>query len=110
MRLTTARYYTPSGRSIQAKGIEPDIKIEQARIESIESPKRRRESDFRNALDNGDKKGNGKKPDAKPQAGKSKIGAEDEKPADKQDYQLSRALDLLRGLALLSGKMVTTTN
>ena len=110
MRLTTARYYTPSGRSIQAKGIEPDIKVEQARIESIETLKRRRESDFRNALDSGDKKGNGKKPDAKPQAGKSKIGAEDEKPADKQDYQLSRALDLLRGLALLSGKMVMTTN
>ena len=62
MRLTTARYYTPSGRSIQAKGIEPDIKVEQARIESIETPKQRRESDFRNALDNGDKKGQGKKP------------------------------------------------
>ena len=110
MRLTTARYYTPSGRSIQAKGIEPDIKVEQARIESIETLKRRRESDFRNALDSGDKKGSGKKPDAKPQAGKSKTSVEDEKPADKQDYQLSRALDLLRGLALLSGKMVTTTN
>ena len=110
MRLTTARYYTPSGRSIQAKGIEPDIKIEQARIESIESPKRRRESDFRNALDNGDKKGNDEKPDSKLQAEDSKTGAEDEKPADKQDYQLSRALDLLRGLALLSGNMVTTTN
>ena len=110
MRLTTARYYTPSGRSIQAKGIEPDIKVEQARIESIETPKRRRESDFRNALDNGDKKGQEKKPAAKPQAGKSKNGAEDKKPEDKQDYQLSRALDLLRGLALLSGKMVTTTN
>lgn len=110
MRLTTARYYTPSGRSIQAKGIEPDIKVEQARVESIETPKRRRESDLRNALDNGDKKGNGKKPDAKPQAGKSKTGAEGEKPADQQDYQLARALDLLRGLALLSGKMVTTTN
>ena len=110
MRLTTARYYTPSGRSIQAKGIEPDIKVEQARIESIETPKRRRESDFRNALDNGDKKGQEKKPAAKPQAGKSKHGAEDKKPEDKQDYQLSRALDLLRGLALLSGKMVTTTN
>ncbi len=110
MRLTTARYYTPSGRSIQAKGIEPDIKVEQARIESIETPKQRRESDLRNALDKGDKKGNGKKPDAKPQARTSKTGAEGEKPADKQDYQLSRALDLLRGLALLSGKMVTTTN
>ena len=36
MRLTTARYYTPSGRSIQAKGIEPDITVEPARIEKLE--------------------------------------------------------------------------
>src|SRR3546814_17629346 len=42
IRLTTARYYTPSGRSIQAKGIEPDITIEQARIEpmTVEGPRR----------------------------------------------------------------------
>ena len=37
MRLTTARYYTPSGRSIQAKGIDPDIEVEQARLEEVES-------------------------------------------------------------------------
>src|SRR5882762_4654975 len=52
MRLTTARYYTPSGRSIQAKGIEPDIEVQQAKIEVIEEGQRRRESDLRGALRN----------------------------------------------------------
>src|SRR3546814_15584531 len=45
IRLTTARYYTPSGRSIQAKGIEPDITIEQARLEPLTVEGRRREAD-----------------------------------------------------------------
>ncbi|HJO73724.1 MAG TPA: S41 family peptidase, partial [Rhodospirillales bacterium] len=56
MRLTTARYYTPSGRSIQAKGIDPDILVQQSRIEKVDAPKGRFESDLRNALDNGDNK------------------------------------------------------
>ena len=51
MRLTTARYYTPSGRSIQAVGIEPDIVVEQARIESLKEANERREADLRGALD-----------------------------------------------------------
>ena len=52
MRLTTARYFTPSGRSIQAKGIDPDIVVQQSRIEAVDAPKRRFEADLRNALDN----------------------------------------------------------
>ncbi|MBM3538895.1 MAG: S41 family peptidase, partial [Alphaproteobacteria bacterium] len=52
LRLTTARYYTPSGRSIQASGIEPDIVVEQSRIERIDAPTARRESDLRGALRN----------------------------------------------------------
>ena len=53
MRLTTARYYTPSGRSIQAEGIEPDIIVEAATIEQLEQGfKQRRESDLRGALQN----------------------------------------------------------
>ena len=55
MRLTTARYYTPSGRSIQAKGIEPDIIVEPAKIEELEQ-RRLRESDLRGALDKDEKK------------------------------------------------------
>ncbi|HIC28653.1 MAG TPA: S41 family peptidase, partial [Rhodospirillales bacterium] len=44
MRLTTARYFTPSGRSIQAKGIDPDIVVQQSRIEAVDAPKRRFEA------------------------------------------------------------------
>ena len=116
MRLTTARYYTPSGRSIQAKGIDPDIEVQQARIETLKGPKRRQESDFRNALDNGDKgtKNKDKKKDAKdskPGAKKPDEGkAKDDKAEAPQDFQLSRALDLLRGLSLFSSRTVTTTN
>src|SRR5919199_5012712 len=56
MRLTTARYYTPSGRSIQAKGIEPDIIVEPAKIERVASnAPQRREADLRGALRNTDK-------------------------------------------------------
>ncbi|NCT41622.1 MAG: S41 family peptidase [Alphaproteobacteria bacterium] len=105
MRLTTARYYTPSGRSIQAKGIEPDIKVDLARIESLAFD-RVRESDLKGALDksNGEKK---KKP-ANDNKDADASDAEDaaDAPADKEeaeaieDYQLSRALDLLSGLKL----------
>lgn len=94
MRLTTARYYTPSGRSIQAKGIEPDILAEQAKIELLDNGKRQSEADLRGALKN-DTDGGKKKPDGNSTAA---DGAKaDDTP---RDYQLERALDLLRGVAL----------
>ena len=96
MRLTTARYYTPSGRSIQGIGIDPDIVVEQARLEKVETGPQRREADLRGALDNGN--GNGA-----PEAEKK----EPAKPAArKQDFQLSRALDLLRGLAFFNERAI----
>ena len=52
IRLTTARYYTPSGRSIQAKGIEPDIHVEQAKVEVIAGPQFRSEAELPGALQN----------------------------------------------------------
>ena len=58
IRLTTAQYYTPSGRSIQAKGITPDIVIKQARVETIDQENRRREADLKGALKNPDSKKN----------------------------------------------------
>jgi carboxyl-terminal processing protease len=94
MRLTTSRYYTPSGRSIQATGIEPDIEVEQARLEPVDLGALRRESDLRGALenDNGDEDGG----DAAGPPAEEEI----------QDYQLSRALDLIRGLALFQERVV----
>ncbi|MEQ8602362.1 MAG: S41 family peptidase [Marivibrio sp.] len=86
IKLTTQRYYTPSGRSIQAKGIEPDIVVERATLEVIENENQRSEADLRNALDTDE---NG------PNEG-------DEETADRavDDYQLARALDLIQGIAL----------
>ena len=92
IRLTTARYYTPSGTSIQAKGIEPDIKVEQARLEKLDQPQRRREENLRGRLDNTDQQREDE-PGERTPAG---VAA----PGSPQDYQLSRAVDLIRGLAL----------
>ncbi len=113
MRLTTARYYTPSGRSIQAVGIEPDIIVEQAKIETVKSdPNARRESDLRGALANpgspqeGAPQGGGAEgspqgaPEGPPPAGLTAAEAE----SGASDYQLMRAMDLVRGLAMFSAR------
>jgi carboxyl-terminal processing protease len=97
VRLTTAHYYTPSGRSIQAKGIDPDIKVEQARVETVSTPQRRCERDLRGALANP----NEKKEDGAAKKKPEKSAEKDKKP---QDYQLTRALDLIRGLALFQSR------
>ncbi len=97
IRLTTALYYTPSGRSIQAKGIEPDILVEQAHIELVDHGKRRREEDLRGALNN-DKE----HPPVPSAAGEENT--EDEK-SEMDDFQLSRAIDLLRGVALFNERV-----
>jgi carboxyl-terminal processing protease len=97
MRLTTARYYTPSGRSIQAVGIEPDIVVELANIESLASKSTTREVDLRGALENSA---------ADPTKGIEDINKGDKsKESKKQDYQLDRALDLIRGIDLFSDKI-----
>jgi carboxyl-terminal processing protease len=131
MRLTTARYYTPSGRSIQAKGIDPDIVVEQAKIETVEAnPLARREENLRGALRNPNAPaaqppantpaapgtpnapmspptgtppasapgpGSNAQPPATPPANGAPAAAEEKKPVD---YQLARAVDLIRGIAL----------
>ena len=100
IRLTTARYYTPAGTSIQAKGIVPDIEVVQARVEAIEEGLSRREADLRNRLENDQSAGN--------EAGRPGDAASnlDHDEADEEDYQLARALDLLRGVAMFSGRTV----
>lgn len=119
IRLTTARYYTPSGRSIQAKGIEPDIDVPAQRFETVEEAKKRREGDLRGAFANS---GQGRVETA-PQAPQSTTpptpapapaapaapgaaGAEVQPQISSEDYQLARALDLLRGIALYNQRVV----
>jgi len=89
LRLTTARYYTPSGRSIQGAGIRPDIEVAARRIDPERLQRLRlSEADLPNALDN--------------DSGAQRRGAhvpEDQPPEDwdeNEDYQLRRALDFLR--------------
>jgi len=90
MRLTTAKYYTPSGKSIQATGIEPDIVVHPAKVEEFKDEYGFSEAEYTNALknetisDNKNKKENKKK-------------NEDDW---KKDYQLSRAVDLVKALSV----------
>lgn len=97
IRLTTARYYTPSGRSIQAKGIEPDIVVEQATVKKVTQPRRTREDDLRGRLDNPNR-------DATPKTPNAPKDAETAEPENPQDYQLSRAIDLLRAISLYGAR------
>ena len=104
MRLTTARYYTPSGRSIQALGIEPDIQVKPALIEEIDRAfPSRSEASLRNALINPENgtDGHGQPLEPGDAAPDEAAATDDERP---EDYQLTRALDLLRGLALYGGR------
>ncbi|MGH7032265.1 MAG: S41 family peptidase [Stellaceae bacterium] len=108
IRLTTARYYTPSGRSIQAEGIQPDIVVEPAKIEKLAEAQIPHEADLRGALKNTDPDQAGNKPADK--NAKPASAAPDNAPSSNtvdpsvmgtsEDYQLARAVDMLRGLAL----------
>ena len=102
MRLTTARYYTPSGRSIQSLGVSPDIivesrpKLSQENLEKMrEGRKRVTESDLRGSLSN----------DSLTEEEKNQIElerGEQEETAERrqEDYQIAHALDILRGLTI----------
>ncbi len=114
IRLTTARYYTPSGRSIQAKGIEPDIVIPPAHVEyyagrfddfaeaSLPNALAKQDEDKKDAAKNKDKK------DKKPAKGKKEKEPDpfDEKKEEKkiEDYQLDRAIDIVRAMGIYNSK------
>lgn len=112
IRLTTARYYTPSGRSIQAEGIEPDIEIPPAKVEYLAL----RSDDFAEAtLPNALGKDKTKSKDAKKAPVKEKKSKNkdkepdpfDEKPKEEkkpEDYQLERAMDIVRAMGIYSAK------
>ncbi|WP_417240272.1 S41 family peptidase [Celeribacter halophilus] len=99
MRLTTARYYTPSGRSIQALGISPDIIVEQpprqpVAEEAEETPKFRSEADLRGALDN-----DSLTEDERAKIEEERAAAEEAAKLRDEDFQLAYAIDLLKGLS-----------
>src|SRR2546421_8395611 len=113
MRLTTARYYTPSGRSIQARGIDPDIVVEAAKIAKDEKAADKTGDKTAKAGDKKDDK-SAKKDDKKDD---KKDEKKDDSAADQgavdpavigtaDDYQLPRAGDMLRGIALFNGRLV----
>ncbi len=128
IRLTTALYFTPSGRSIQKEGIKPDIEVEPAKIENIQQRSNFREENLRRSITNPNDKPVAPPPpqakpgDAKPEAAKpgdktddkaagqttpqaTPSGDPDEPPKEQAaDYQLLRAADLIRGISLYSSK------
>lgn len=115
LKLTTARYYTPGGRSIQAEGIVPDIQVDNARLTTVEENDRIKEKDLTRHLANpvngnskvdSKEKADDKKKDskgAKPDAGKN--ASEPPAKLSESDYQLYEALNLLKALNVL-GKTV----
>ena len=101
MRLTTARYYTPSGRSIQALGVSPDIIVEQPpRREEAEedAPQRgaRSEADLRGSLGN-----DSLSEDERRQIEADRAKAEAAADLREEDYQLAYAIDILKGISAL---------
>jgi carboxyl-terminal processing protease len=108
IKLTTARYYTPGGRSIQAKGIVPDILVEDPSTAGLDSTFRLREADLDKHL------ANGKEGEETPDTSKKALPAPENKgdtakgaPTEfgsKNDYQLTQALNLLKGMRILQGK------
>ena len=102
MRLTTSRYYTPSGRSIQALGVSPNIIVEQPRrknaaLEDEEGRRNRSEADLRGALSN-----DSLSEDEIQQIEADRLKAENAAKLREDDYQLAYAIDILSGLSAIS--------
>jgi carboxyl-terminal processing protease len=106
MRLTTARYYTPSGRSIQSLGVAPDIIVEPRPPEEVDEEEEeksvafgpRTEADLRGSLEN----------DSLTEDERKTLEADRERRRETarlraEDYQMSYATDILRGISVLNG-------
>ena len=88
LKLTTALYYTPSGRSIQAEGIKPDIVLPRAKVTPVDAPAQYKEADLQGHLGNGNKVSD----KAKDKASKEQGSLLED------DYQLNQALNVLKGM------------
>jgi carboxyl-terminal processing protease len=114
IKLTTARYFTPNGRSIQAKGITPDIIVEDATVTTSNGPKMDvREADLEKHLSNNQDSDTGKSKNELSKNDKAKDDADNKsataklEPGEivsKSDYQFNQALTLLKGLSLLQNR------
>jgi carboxyl-terminal processing protease len=105
LKITTARYYTPNGRSIQASGIEPDIVTEEAKVTKNEAGERLREADLVRHLDNSE----APKPAKEEKKKDEKTDKKKENPASRslpgsEDYQVQEALNLLKGVNIFRTK------
>ena len=96
LRLTTARYYTPSGRSIQAEGIKPDVTVHQLKVSDIEEVFSISEASLAGHLTNGDAEADEENGPPK------KAEEEDSEPLVIRDYQLYEALNMLKGMVIVS--------
>ena len=113
IRLTTARFMTPTGRQIQGKGLEPDLAALPVKLEKLAQGERRREADLRGALKNSDPIAPSSKPSADigPDATATPDVSEAASVATSDigsagDEQLSQAVDVLHGLALVSSRAI----
>ncbi len=132
IRLTTARFVTPSGRAIQGKGLEPDLAVSPLKLEKLTQADLRREADLRGALKNPDVKpankagaspgepsggtpGGANAPAASPGPTVSRLKGKQPSVASgdigtASDEQLSEAIDVLRGLAVTSGRTASAAH
>jgi carboxyl-terminal processing protease len=114
IKLTTARYFTPNGRSIQAKGIEPDIVVEDPSMPTEDEGLSIREADLERHLSNPNggelepatpKPSNSiKAPPSEQQRDRKPLALEPGEVVSKNDFQVSQALNLLKGLQILQGR------
>ncbi|MDT8442025.1 MAG: S41 family peptidase [Desulfuromonadales bacterium] len=98
LRLTTAKYYTPNGTSIQARGIVPDIEVAPGEVREVKDPVHFREKDLKNHFD---QEPNRSSPH--PELPTDPDFPDDDSQKSRGDYQLMRALDLLKGWQIFQG-------
>jgi carboxyl-terminal processing protease len=106
LKLTTARYYTPSGRSIQAQGIVPDIKLARGSLTLADEPgvEPLKEADLMRHLEDAEIEALPAPGSAADKEDKDKVQKEDAELAA-EDYQLSEALNVLKGLSIFGNKL-----
>ncbi|MEI8208090.1 MAG: S41 family peptidase [Methylococcales bacterium] len=105
VKLTTARYFTPSGRSIQAEGIEPDIALGRVKLETLDKADSLsiKEADLSGHLQNANSAAKGKKEEVEGDKGKDSDKKDGDKKdkSDVEDYSLHEALNLLKGISII---------